>query len=272
LTGPAHVRLYEQLGIESRLAGAETVETRMPVGEGVLLGGGLRAAPLGLALEHGTRLVSGVVAVPVHISVHVRDGDSPPLEVRAIKRLTKLGRTLMLTEGVFSDPAGRTIAFGSITWSVSGPLPEGERAEGRGMRPRSQGLRTGILETAGIQSDPAEGRCWLDGIGPGNAGPGGILHAGAVQLMCEEAALLTGRGHLATDAVTAKDCSFHLLDAGRAGPFTARASVLASSEDGSDCRVELRDDGRDGKLTAVAEIRVRPRCSSRSARKLGTRL
>lgn len=240
--------LYTHLGIASGMLDDLTVETVLPAD------GGIRAASLGLAMEHGMPLLARVVAVPVAISVHLRGTGRESGHVRIATRVARLGRTMMFTESIFSGDLGRTVGFGMIAWSVSGPVQEGQ-VPPASLPPAGQQQIVPVPDALGLQPVLEGDGCSLSAISPDISGPGGVLHAGAIQILCEEAAHVAARRALAIGEVTTRDCVFHLLAAGRAGPFVARASFLASGTDGADLRVELRDEGRDGCLVALAEVR-----------------
>jgi acyl-coenzyme A thioesterase PaaI-like protein len=254
--GLAGGHIYARLGIESRLVDATTVETVLPVGEVVVITGGVRAAHLGLAMEHGAPLLARVAAVPVVISVHLRGLEAGAGEVRVRNRLVKAGRTLMVTEAVFLDRSGGRVGFGTVTWSVSSQQQEVPPATTSVPPWPDNGSRRGILDVLDVIPLSAADGCQLQSVTPDIAGPGGVLHAGAIQFLCEEAALIAGRARMSTDHVSTRDSVLHLVATGRVGPFTATSSLLMIGHDGADCRAELRDEGQADRLLAVADLRL----------------
>jgi acyl-coenzyme A thioesterase PaaI-like protein len=118
------------------------------------------------------------------------------------------------------------------------------------------GSGSGILEAFGLRALEEGGGYQIGEIVPAIAGPGGILHAGAVQLLCEGAALSAACACLQSEQVSTRDFECQLLTAGRVGPFTSRATVLVAGVDGVDCRAEVRDEGNGGRLIATADVRL----------------
>ena len=253
--------LYEHLGISSRRLDDATVETLLPIGEGEPATGRLSVAALGHAFEHGAPLLAPVAFVPVVIAVHVRADSRDRVDVRVLNRLARLGRRVMVTDATAFLEDGTVIGFGTITWSVTGALPDGTPvASSWGARPRPRLPDAGLLDVVGVRPLPDGTGCEVAAVGDRTAGPGRVLHAGAIQLLCEEAALIAARAGLPSEGFAARDCLCHLLEAGRHGPFVARGQVLVSGDDGADCRVEVRDEvvgaGAGGKVIAFADVRV----------------
>ncbi len=82
-TGRPH--LYHQVGIASQVTGDTTAEGTMPVHEGILTSGGIRAAILGLLIEgsFGNNLIgAGLFPVLDNMTMHIRDGGA---DVRAVR-------------------------------------------------------------------------------------------------------------------------------------------------------------------------------------------
>jgi acyl-coenzyme A thioesterase PaaI-like protein len=232
-------------------------ETRMPTGPDVRMSGVLRAGPLGLSFEQGvaTYVYKKVLAVPVQIALHIRDVGVGVEEIRSVTRLVRLGRSLVVTDGEIRDLADpdRLIAYGSIIWSVIGPAPD--PFPDREPVPHTSS-EIPIGEAAGIVPLADGSGVQVGGVSPQATGPGGILHAGMFQLMSEDASLLVARGELGDVPVQAVDCHYDFLDAGRVGPFVARAETVTSGPQGVDVRVVVRDEGNKDRICCASWLRV----------------
>jgi uncharacterized protein (TIGR00369 family) len=257
LLGAGH--LYDYLGVASRALDDSSGETTMPVGDHMRVGGMLRAAPLGLAFEQGvaTYLYKRVMAVPVQISLRVCDTGSGVQSVRSTTRSVREGRTLVFIDGEIrdGDNPDRLVAFGTIIWSVIGEAPNTAEAD-PDSRPPWSSTRIDIMDAIGATPLPDGTGARIGGVAPQLAGPGGVLHAGVFQLLCEDAALTVTREQLNTGNRRAVDCTFNFLQPGRVGPFTATADVVRSDGRTADCRIKVRDQGSDNRLCAYSTVRV----------------
>jgi acyl-coenzyme A thioesterase PaaI-like protein len=250
--------IYDHLGVQSKRIDSQSGQTRMPINDDVRVDGGLRAAPLGLAFEQGVAsyLFDRVMVVPTQISLHIRDDGAGVKGIISTTRLARLGRTIVIVEGsiVDDEEPSRLLAYGSIAWSVIG--------EGHGLRPEST---TEPLPAAGVNvivaaaiTPLADGSgCRVDGIVPQTTGPGGILHAGILQLLSEEAALVVTRRATPTHKVRAVDCTYNFIQPGKVGPFVATAEIVCDGEEGLDTKTVVRDAGNNDRMLALAYIRVR---------------
>jgi uncharacterized protein (TIGR00369 family) len=252
--------IYDHLGVRSSRLDSESGETRMPVNDDVRVGGGLRVAPLGLAFEQGvaTYLFDKVMAVPSQISLHIRDDGAGVSGIISTTRLIRLGRTLVTTDGRIVDEAdpARLLAYGSIAWSVIGDAP------GLPDNPRPDeplpAAGVDVIEAAGITPLDDGSGCQVQGITPQTTGPGGILHAGMFQLLCEEAALIASATATGTSKAHAVDCTYNFMQPGKIGPFVATAEVLSVGDEGVDTMVMVRDVGNNQRVPAMAYVRARP--------------
>jgi acyl-coenzyme A thioesterase PaaI-like protein len=255
--------LYDRFGISSRRIDEATADGRMLLRAESRTEAGLRLGALGLLLEQcsAAPFIAHTAAVPTDLVIHARDTAKDVDMLHAEARVLRHGRTSVVTEGTITDAADRTrlVAFGVIGWSVLGPidpaLPDLPTIDGPD-DPATAVTSTGpLLDAIGIKVLPNDGGCRLDRVRPEISGPGGILHAGAIQLMTEAAALVMAPG---ADAAGWSTASQHLrfLSAGRSGPFVARASILDASDSELDVRVEVIDEGSGGRLIAHALARV----------------
>jgi acyl-coenzyme A thioesterase PaaI-like protein len=232
----------------------------MPINDDVRVSAGLRAAPLGLAFEQGVAsyLFDRVMAVPSQISLHIRDDGAGVTGIVSHTRLVRLGRTLVTVDGRIVDDAdpARLIAYGSIAWSVIGEAP--------GLPPQNEhpaeplpAAGVDVIDAAGITALADGSGCQVDGITPQTTGPGGILHAGMFQLLCEQAALVACQTATGAAKARAVDCTYNFLQPGKVGPFVATAEILCTGDEGVDTMVQVRDAGNNDRLPAVAYVRVR---------------
>jgi acyl-coenzyme A thioesterase PaaI-like protein len=175
--------------------------------------------------------------------------------VRAVCRVLKHGRTLMVAEGdLFADTA--TTPFGAITATfMAKPLSFASDETdfcSRESRPKSladqlgvQRLRAGVLEIAkrsGIQN-----------------GPGGTIHGGALAILAELAAedLLQERGpHVV------QELDIRYLNQVKVGPVRAVAADALAAEGQHEVHVHLTDIGVD-RIVAFVSATVRPLISKR---------
>jgi acyl-coenzyme A thioesterase PaaI-like protein len=252
--------IYDHLGVRSRRLDDASGETRMPVNDDVRVGGGLRAAPLGLAFEQGVAsyLFDKVMAVPSQISLHIRDDGAGVSGVISTTRLVRLGRTVVTVDGRIVDDAdpARLLAYGSIAWSVIGEAPVRAGDNGRPAEPLPA-AGVDVIEAAGITPFADGSGCQVEGITPQTTGPGGILHAGMFQLLCEEAALVASATATGTSKAHAVDCVYNFMQPGKVGPFLATAEILCIGDEGVDTMVTVRDVGNNERVPAIAYVRAR---------------
>ena len=83
------------------------------------------------------------------------------------------------------------------------------------------------------------------------------LHHGPILVALEAAALEVADERAGTESLRVEHFATRLVKAGRAGPFVARAEVMAVRDDTIACRAELRDEGADAQVIAVALLRAR---------------
>jgi acyl-coenzyme A thioesterase PaaI-like protein len=244
--------LYAVLRAESAAQSAEAGRTILPLGNHLRHEGGLRISALGLAAEHGTSsfALDSVGAVPTALSVSQR-GVPDDLDALELHTWTRhRGRTIMVTSMEAFRPGDATdrLAFGQITWAVRLPAPPA--APSRGVS--TDGLAD-LLAIAGIEE--SDGSAAIRAARPDILGPGGILHAGALQTLAEHAALRAAReaGHGST--VYTSDAAFQFARGAKQGPFTAYPHVLAAAPGlPIDVEVEVRDG--DDRLCTLATLRV----------------
>lgn len=250
--------LYEHLGVQATQIDSSSGECRMILEPDLLGPGGLRAAPLGLLFERGaaTYAFNSALAVPVQLSVHVRNRCRDVRAIRATSRLISMGRTLMVIDGnvVDDDKPNELVAYISSTWSVIGDAPPMKQQQTGD--DRATGPRPPLLEAVGICGDPESGECRLEEIDTKIAGPGGVLHAGVLQLLSEEAALLAGARALAKSTIRATECTYHFVRAAKAGPFRATPRIIAEDAESADVEVVVVDEGVEDRLCCLAHVQI----------------
>jgi uncharacterized protein (TIGR00369 family) len=253
--------IYDHIGTTSKRLDDSSGETLMPITDDVRTEVGLRAAPLGLAFEQGvaTYVFDRALAVPSQISLHVRDRGEGLQGIRSVTHAVRFGRTAITTDGeIFdADDPTRLVAYGSIAWSVIGEAPvRAAASEDAPERPPFEPAGVDVAIAAGI-TRTSDGGCRVESVTPQTAGPGGILHAGVLQLLSEEAALVAAKSSTGR-AGYAVDCTYNFLQPGKVGPFVATAEVLSVGDEGVDTKVKVHDEGNDNRILALAFVRVRP--------------
>ena len=254
--------IYDHLGVRSLPIDEQSAETRMPVTSDIRTAGGLRAAPLGLAFEQGVAsyLFRKVLAVPSQISLHVRDRGDNVQGIRSETRIVRLGRTLVATDGEIrdADDPHRLIAYGWIAWSVIGEAPIRDASAHPAEEAPFEPAGVDVVTASGITPLPDGSGCRLEGYTAQTSGPGGILHAGMLQLLSEEAALIAAGAATGATKLMATDCTYNFLQPGKAGPFISTAEVICVGDEGVDTKVAVHDEGNENRTLSVSFVRVRP--------------
>jgi acyl-coenzyme A thioesterase PaaI-like protein len=216
--------VYEHLGIRSTRDDGDTGVGEMALRADHRCADGLRVAPLGLLLEQCCfQPVAGELAcVPTDLAIAVHDDGRGIEAVSASTRVLRRGRSHLVTEGrIFDrDDPGRIVATGSLAWAILGTTDEGLDAEPAG----GTAAPLADLPTAIGIEQPEPGRAVLAAVRPEIEGPGGVLHAGVLQVLAEEAARSAARGGVVRAIV------IRFLAAGRCGPFLAMARRTAPDE------------------------------------------
>jgi acyl-coenzyme A thioesterase PaaI-like protein len=245
--------LYAVLRAESAAQSAEAGRTILPLGSHLRHDGGLRISALGLAAEHGASsfALNSVGAVPTALSVSQR-GVADDLDALELHTWTRhRGRTIMVTSMEAFRPGDRThrLAFGQITWAVLAPAPPAGPSQG--VSP--DGLAD-LFTVASVEE--SDGPAVIRAARPDILGPGGILHAGALQTLAEHAALRAAREQAGPgSAVCTADAAFQFARGAKQGPFTAYPRVLAAAPGlPIDVEVEVRDSG--DRLCTLATLRI----------------
>ena len=210
------------------------------------------AAALGLALERSTEpyLFTTHASVPIRLDMHVRRDLRMIEAVIAHSRLTHDGRRLKVTECVIvADGTDDVVGWGQATWSVVGPA-EPQTGDLERHLPAAPAHVIDLADVMGLEPLVDGSGYRVAAVSDAMAGPGGILHAGVLQLLAERAAIdVDGFGGAASD------CAHSFLAPARHGPFVARAAPLSDERDARDYRVEVRDLSAD-RLASVSYVTV----------------
>ena len=156
----------------------------------------------------------------------------------------------MVTSMEAFRPGDRTdrLAFGQVTWAV---LPPAAPAT------PSQGVTRDGADLFTIASiEESDGSAAIRVARPDILGPGGILHAGALQTLAEHAALRAAREQASPgSAAYTADAAFQFARGAKQGPFIAYPRVLAAAPGlPIDVEVEVRDG--DDRLCTLANLRI----------------
>jgi acyl-coenzyme A thioesterase PaaI-like protein len=195
-----------------------------------------------LALDAFAPRVPTTLELDVHLHQHAGD----IAEVKAVARLIKAGRSVMVAMVDFTDGAGRNVAFGTASFmpvpDVTMRIPPEHEAFRAERRPPGR-LRQPFAERAGcVRQSP--GTAVLprseDGLNSSKTVNGGLI-----ALAVEEAVLS------ATPGAYLSSLAMRYLRPVRIGPAIATAQV----SDGLG-RVEVRDGGSDDRLAVYAITRT----------------
>ena len=242
--------LYALLQVRSLAVTETSGHTILPTGPHLRHRGGLRLAALGLAAEHGTSTfaLSGVSAVPIAIAVSQRAIPAKLAELEVLTTLRHKGRSIMVTSMEAYRPGDRSerLAFGTLTWSILPPSANGGTPAIGQVAPEGD-----LLDVTGIRAEGAVTS--IQTADPGLLGPGGVLHAGALQALAEEAALAAVRHQAPGEAPPVlTDATFHFIRAARAAPFITQVRA----QPGGDVEVSIYDDGGAGRLCVLCTCTV----------------
>lgn len=188
------------------------------------------------------------VPTTLELDVHLHQQQGEPQAIKAVARLIKSGRAVLVVVVDFTDEAGHAIAFSTVSFmAVPDPTvtfpPEHLAMRGA---PRKLGrLQVPFAERAGCERQ-GPGRAVLrrseDGLNSA-----GTVNGGLIALAIEEAALS------ATPGATVSSMALRYLRPVRVGPAVATAEV----RDGLG-RVEVRDGGSGDRLAVHAVTRTTP--------------
>ena len=180
------------------------------------------------------------------------------VETRAVHE----GRKLVFTEGEArgADGGEGIVAVAAIIWSVIGPAQGVDAAPERAATPTEMPAFD-LAAAVGVDVHPDGVRLQIASVTPEIAGPGGVLHAGALQVLSEECALRAASTELDTSEVRTVECVVNFVAAARGGPFVATAEHVGTEDRVVDLRVSVRDEGSGGRLCSYAFVRAGARGS-----------
>ncbi len=254
--GASELISYRYLGCSSVATDRSHAVGRMRIRRDMRTdGGGLLTSPLAIAMldTAGISIDGSYHAACTHIDVHLWDQGHNTIEVRIEGTVVREARTAVFTEARFVDPERpeQPIGMGTVDWAIVGPTPPGfvYRDPGPGV-PDSVDLPP---LTEAYDAVPTDGGYAIERLSS-RVGTE-VLHHGPILVTSEAAAIdavhATGRS-----AVAIETSGLRLIKAGRRGPFSVKAAVVANTAASVICRTEMIDSGNDGALVATGFLRV----------------
>jgi acyl-coenzyme A thioesterase PaaI-like protein len=251
--GSAGLISYRYLGCSSTASSPHEAVGRMRLRRDLCGAHGPHLAPLGIAMldTAGINVDALAQVAPTRIDLCLPVPIDGVDEILVRGRVVRAGRTQMFTEALLEDAAasGRLVGWGSVSWAVTAPVPDGYRYvdPGPGV-PDSPDLPplAEVFDAARLPDGGYRIESLSDRVGTSS------LHQGPIQVLVEAAArdaATAGGGGL---AVRARQTGISIVRAGRIGPFTAHATVLAQTPDLVACHVELVDEGAGRATMATA--------------------
>jgi acyl-coenzyme A thioesterase PaaI-like protein len=247
---PHRPHLLSELGFTSRLVGGElhgtgAIAPPMHVPGTSLLRTSILATwadMLGGTLT--MRAITPRVPVTLELDVQLYRPAPSAGRLRAIGRVAKAGRSVIVIEVDFLDERGETFAFSGSSFmaapdsSVTLPLPASIDRP-----PREPTMTLPLADRAGCKREQP-GTAVLPRTEDGLNGVG-TIHGGLLALAAEEAVLSLAPGE------TLSSLGLRYLQPVRVGPAVATATISAGLG-----RVELRDSGREERLAVTATART----------------
>ena len=231
---------YRYLGCSSVLRDRTHAEGHLRIRRDLRTGAGLRGAPLAIAaLDTAGINVDGVYLLALtRIDVHLFDDGAGVEAVRLVGTVLREACTQVFTEATIEDhaDANRVIGFATADWAVLAPTPEGfvYTDPGPGV-PDTPDLPP--LTEAYDAHPNVDGGFVIAGLSP-RVGTD-TLHHGPILVALEAAALEVADERAGTESLRVEHFATRLVKAGRAGPFVARAEVMAVRDDTIACRAAL---------------------------------
>jgi len=250
--GPAGLISYRYLGCSSTALSPHEAVGRMHLRRDLRGSHGPYLAPLGIAMldTAGINVDALAQVAPTRIDLCLPAPTDGVDEVLVRGRVVRAGRTQMFTEARLEDAdGGRVIGWGSVSWAVVAPVPDGYRYvdPGPGV-PDAPDLPplTEVFDAARLPGGGYRIEGLSDRVGAAS------LHQGPIQVLVEAAARDAAIAESGGLAVRARQTGVSIVRAGRVGPFTAHATVLTQTPDLVACHVVLVDEGADGSTMATA--------------------
>ena len=250
---------YRYVGCSSRATSAFTAEGGYRLRPDLRTAdGALMVAPLGIAMldTAGINVDALSVVAPTQIDLTVLDPRADDVTHIAIRgRVVRQGRTQMVTEAQMHDAArpDRLLAYGTATWAVVGPCPDGYRYVDPGPGIADGPALPQLYEAFDAVRRPGGG---YEVAGLSTRVGARSLHQGPIQVLLETAGLdAAGPGVAAVHSTTS------IVQRGATGPFVATADVIGSNGDRRAIRAVLRDEGAGDRVVALSfltgHVRVR---------------
>jgi acyl-coenzyme A thioesterase PaaI-like protein len=249
---------YRYLGCRSVLIDREHAEGRMPVRRDMRTASGLRSAPLAIAMldTAGINIDRFYHAACTAIDVHLLDTAGSVEEVRVLGTVVREARTAVFTEARFEDAArpGRLIGFGTVSWSIIGPTPDGFEYTDPGPGVPDADDLPPLTEAYEARPRPGGGYV-IDGLST-RIGTD-TMHHGPQLVTLEATALEAAEAVVGSGRVQVRTGVTRLVRAAKRGPFVSTAVITEGEGDEVVCRSEMHDEGADGALVSVGHYRLR---------------
>ena len=248
---------YRYLGCSSTAIDRDHAEGRMCLRSDMRTPGGLRAAPLAIAvLDTAGINVDGINQLALtQIDVHLLDAGVDVSAVRLCGRVVREARSQIFTEARIEDAEdpGRVVAYGTADWAIMSPTPPGFSYVDPGSGVPDSPSLPPLVEAFGARARRGGG-FEIEALSPRVGAK--FLHHGPIQVSLEATALEVAAEHAGTEALRMEHLGTRIVRGGRTGPFTTRAEILPTSGDTIACRAEMRDQGAADGVVAVAIARM----------------
>ncbi len=246
---PGHWLRWLRIGLDTREA--DLVTGWMPVLDDLLdHTGGARLGPLATFADFVAGVLSVRVAAPswvatqdlqLHLTGHPRAG-----RLSSVSRITRAGRTSIVSETEIRDTSGALVALAIITYAVLSRQPTEAVAHPSELRdytdpPGVELPRQPVSSLLGFELDasgPIDATTITFGHPPVLRNSTGAIQGGVLATAMDELATALAER---TFGVPARSSFLHLnyLAAGRKPPFQVRGHVLATDGDDVLCRIEI---------------------------------
>jgi acyl-coenzyme A thioesterase PaaI-like protein len=272
---PAHhiPAIYKQVGARIEALSEDDGEGTLSIRPNLRSLNGPSAAALAVLLQDLSAVTIARFAplvVPIQINVRILAAARDTAEVFARGTTLRRGRAVQATDAAYFDGADRTrlVGFATGSWAtMASNLDE--------PRPTKYGPGTPQSDDPGDIWDFAT---LIDAIGGGTSQDGtaavlaavpaeatepialggtgtGTLHAGALQVLAEHAAVLAATGEVDGSDLMIQQLSTQFLAPARQTPLHAKGRVISSDATSLDVRVEVRESAGEGRVAALTYAR-----------------
>jgi acyl-coenzyme A thioesterase PaaI-like protein len=265
--------IYKQIGAVITSDDGQVAEGTLDIRPALRGVGGPSAAALAVLLQDISAVTISRYAplnVPMVINVRIRDNAADVSTVFATGRTLQRGRSVMALDAVYydADRPGTVIGTATGTWAaMDSYLAEprqtriGPGTQVAGDDPSALDFDDLLVAVGGrVRGDGTGvemGEVPLDAPEPialGGTGTG-TLHAGALQVLAENAAVLAAEAAVDRSKLMIQGLSTQFIAPCRETPIAALGTVLAAGDGSVDVQVELHESGGAGRLTALSYAR-----------------